>query len=203
MPRTKADLAASPSGSGVVVAINDDGAYQRSGLVLLSPATNKIRWQLLHLPPIGSVAVSPDGNTVAVGLVGVADRDAVVLLLDAQSGKQVAALGYNDTLDFMPGRTYPRYGRGVSQSMYSPDGLLLYGLSDDTLFAWDIVAKKYLWTRDTPAVIEAPPELPDPLPYGHATDFTLSPDGHQIAALRDVLRIASAGRTKLGQVQSP
>jgi hypothetical protein len=61
--------------------------------------------------------------------------------------------------------TYPRFGSGVSQLKYSPDEALLYGLSNDTLFAWDVAAKKYLWIADIPAVIEAPPELPDPLPY--------------------------------------
>jgi len=197
-PRQISVLVASPSGSGIVAAIHDDGAPQQPRVFFMSPATGKIVWQLVQPFTIGSIAVSPDGNTVAVGLVGVTDRDLGVLLLDARSGKQVGGIGDDKNSYFVPGLVYPRYGSGVSQLMYSPDGALLYGLSNDTLFAWDVAAKKYLWTQDVPAVIEAPPELPDPLPYGHATDFTLSPDGRQIAALRDVLRIATAGRTMPG-----
>jgi WD40 repeat protein len=189
-------LVASRYGSNVVAAINDDGASQQSRVVFMSPSTGQIVWQRAQPFTIGSVAISPDGNTVAVGLVGVPDRDLGVVLIDAHTGKQVGGLGVDLNLSFMPGITYPRFGSGVSQLKYSPDGALLYGLSNDTLFAWDVAAKKYLWITDIPAVIEAPPDLPDPLPYGHATDFTLSPDGRQIAALRDTLRIATAGRTK-------
>lgn len=197
-PRQVAALAAAPSGSAVVAAVNDTGSSRASRLYLFSPATGKLVWQLSSQPTIGSVTISPDGNTVAVGLVGVPDSDAGVLLLDLHSGKQTGALGFDETLNFMPGVTYPRYGSGVSQLAYSPDGSLLYGLSNDTLFAWDVRAKKYLWTRDVPAVIEAPKNLPDPLPYGHATGFALSPDGKQIAAIRDALRVATAGPAKPG-----
>jgi hypothetical protein len=194
--RRIAELVASPSGSAIVVAINDDGASQQSQVVFMSPSTDRIVWQRAQPFTIGSIAMSPDGNTVAVGLVGVPDSDLGVVLLDAHSGKQVGGLGVDLDLSFMPGTVYPRFGSGVSQLKYSPSGALLYGLSNDTLFAWDVAAKKYLWITDVPAVIEAPPNLPDPLPYGHATDFTLSPDGRQIAALRDALRIVTAGRMK-------
>ncbi len=162
----------------------------------MSLSTRQIVWQQAQPFTIGSVAMSPDGSTVAVGLVGVPDSDLGVVLLDAHSGKQMSGLGVDLDLDFSPGTVYPRFGSGVSQLRYSPDGALLYGLSNDTLFAWDVAAKKYLWITDIPAVIKAPPNLPDPLPYGHATDFALSPDGRQIAALRDALRIATAGRIK-------
>ena len=190
------ELAAMPSGSGVIAAINDEGAPQQSRVVFISPATGKMVWQLVQPFTIGSVAVSPDEKTVAVGLVAVSDRDLGVLFLDARSGKQAGGIGDDPNSYFVPGLVYPRFGSGVSQLRYSPDGALLYGLSNDTLFAWDVAAQRYLWTRDVPAVIEAPKDLPDPLPYGHATDFALSPDGRQIAALRDALRIATAGRMK-------
>ncbi len=190
-----AAVAADSSGSAIVVAITNSRLHQQQ-VVLCSPATGQVIWQFAPQSTISSVAISPDGKTIAVGLFGVADRDLGVLLLDARSGKQMGGLGLDLDLDFMPGTVYPRYGTGVSQLSYSPDGAILYGLSNDTLFAWNVSAKKYLWTKDVPAVIEAPPELPDPLPYGHASDFALSPDGKQIAALRNALRIGAAGRTK-------
>lgn len=188
-------MAASSPGSGVALAVNDD-PYGASQLFFFSPPLDKVLWQLAKLPTIGSVAISPDGNTVAVGLVAVTERDFGVLLLDARSGKQLGGLGADKDSYFIPGLVYPRFGSGVSQLTYSADGALLYGLSNDTLFAWDVVAKKYLWNVDVPDYIEAPADLPDPLPYGHATDFVLSPDGRQIAALRDLLQITNAGRIK-------
>jgi WD40 repeat protein len=193
-----AAVAATPSGSGIVVGVNNDRSSSVSQLLMASPTTGAVVWKLENLPTIGSVTVSPDGGTVAAGLVGVPDSAAGVLLLDAKTGKQTGALGVDLALNFMPGTVYSRYGSGVSQLQYSPDGALLYGLSNDTLFAWDVAAKKYLWTRDVPAVIEAPQQLPDPLPYGHATGFALSPDGRQIAAIRDALRVATAGRMRPG-----
>jgi WD40 repeat protein len=196
--RWLAGLAAAPSGSVVVAAVKQDDAARQELVVAYSPFTGKELWRFAEFSTLASVAVSPDGNTVAVGLVGVADRDLGVLLLDAHTGKQIGGLGVALELNFMPGTVYPRFGDGVAELIFSPDGSLIYGLSNDTLFAWDLTAKKYLWIKDVPAVIEAPPDLPDPLPYGHATDFTLSPDGRQIAALRDVLRVAAAGRTRPG-----
>ena len=192
------EMAASPSGSGILVAISEESSYGSSQLVFLSPATNKVLWQLGELPTIGSASVSPDGKIVAVGFVGVPDSAAGVFLLDVQTGKQVGALGFDEKLVFAPGGVYPRFGSGVSQLAYSPDGTLLYGLSNDTLFAWDVSAKHYLWIQDVPALIEAPTNQPDPLPYGHATGFALSPDGRQIAAVRDALRVATAGRAQPG-----
>ena len=194
--RTVVALTATASGSGLIAAVNDAGADSAPRVFMISPATGRVVWQLGNLPTVASIAVSPDGSTVAVGFRGVPDSAAGVILLQAESGKQVGTLGFDEKLDFAPGVTYPRWGDGVTQLAYSPDGALLYGLSNDTLFAWDVVAKHYLWTRDVPAVIEAPSDLADPLPYGHATTFALSPDGHQIAAARDALRIATAGRVR-------
>ena len=191
-------LAVNASGSLLVVAIDYGGLGKPSQVVCFSLATGKMMWQLMQPFTVGSVAVSPDGNTVAVGLVAVTERDSGVLLLDARSGKQVGGIGDDPNSYFIPGLVFPRFGSGVSQLRYSPDGAVLYGLSNDTLFAWDVAAKKYVWTKDVPAVIEAPPDLPDPLPYGHATGFTLSPDGRQIAVVRDAVRVAAAGRTKPG-----
>lgn len=189
-------LAGTPSGADLIFGVNYLDANLGSHLYMISTSTGQIEWQLENLPTIASLAVAPGGDTVAVGFRGVADSDAGVVLLGMQSGKQVADLGFDEKLEFAPGVTYPRWGDGVAELAFSPDGTLLYGLSNDTLFAWDVTAKRYLWTRDVPAVIEAPPDLPDPLPYGHATTFALSSDGRQIAAARDALRIATAGRTK-------
>ena len=189
-------FAATSSGSGVVAAVNDDVGESACGVFMISPTSGRVAWRVGKLPRIGSLAVAPDGGTIAVGLVGIPDKDPGVIVLQTSSGKQVGALGFDEKLGFAPGVTYPRYGDGVEQLAFSPDGSLLYGLSNDTLFAWDMGAKKYLWIRDVPAVIEAPPDLADPLPYGHATTFALSPDGRQIAAARDTLRIATAGRSR-------
>jgi hypothetical protein len=189
-------LAATSSGSGVIAAVNDDDTYAAPHVFMVSPSTGHVMWQLGKLPRIASVAVAPDEGTVAIGFVGVPDGAPGVVLLETQTGKQVSSLGFDEKLIFAPGVTYPRFGVGVSQLAYSPDTALLYGLSNDTLFAWDLAAKHYLWIRDVPALIKAPPDLPDPLPYGHATTFALSPDGRQLAAARDVLRVATAGHTR-------
>jgi hypothetical protein len=191
-----AAVAATASGSEVFVAVNGEDARISSRVMMLSSATGRVIWRHEHLPTIASMAVAPDGTTLAVGFIGVPDRDPGVILLKASSGDQADALGFDERLLFAPGVVYPRFGSGVSQLAYSPDGQLLYGLSNDTLFAWDVAARRYLWTCDVPAVIRAPASLPDPLPYGHATGFVLSPDGRQIAAMRDVVRVATAGRAR-------
>jgi hypothetical protein len=188
-------LAATRSGSELFAAVNDESDNSASHLYAMSPASGEVIWQTGKLPEIGSAKVAPDGATVAVGLVGVPDRDAGVVLFETKSGKQSGSLGFDKKLIFAPGMVYPRFGSGVSQLNYSPNAALLYGLSNDTLFAWDVASNAYLWIRDVPAVIEAPAELPDPLPYGPATGFVLSPDGRQIAAVRDALWVATAART--------
>ena len=125
-------------------------------------------------------------------------QEKALFLLRSASGEQLAALGGDDKLQIDPGTVYPRWGGGMEHVEFSPNGALLYGLTGDTLFAWDMAAKRYLWARDVPAVIEAPPDMPDPLPYGHATTFALSPDGRQIAVARDAIRVATAGRARPG-----
>ncbi len=194
--RTDMVMALTASGSGVVVAVNDTGAGSASWLLMISTADGRVMWRLDHQPTIASLAIAPDGKTVAVGFRGVSDSAAGVNLLQTDSGEQVGALGFVEKFDFAPGVTYPQWGDGVAQLALSPDGALLYGLSNDTLFAWEIAGKRYLWTRDVPAVVTAPRDRPDPLPYGHATSFALSPDGRQIAVARDVLRVATAGRDR-------
>jgi hypothetical protein len=114
-------LAATRSGSELFAAVNDESDNSASHLYAMSPASGEVIWQTGKLPEIGSAKVAPDGATVAVGLVGVPDRDAGV---------------------------YPRFGSGVSQLNYSPNAALLYGLSNDTLFAWDVASNAYLWIRD-------------------------------------------------------
>ena len=194
LTRTVQSIAATPDGSVLVIDILD---YTGKHLIFAAASGSKeVLWQQSPKNIPTALAMSPDGHTVAVGLQGVGASEAGVLLLDVNTGKQTASLGWDEHLDFVPGQTYPRWGAGISQLIYSSDGTILYGLSNDTLFAWDVAGKRYLWIRDVPAVIVAPKDLPDPLPYGHATTFALSPDGHQIAAARDTLRIATAGRTR-------
>ena len=187
-------LAITPDGSILTFAIAD---FPHHDLVMASlTGSGRALWRTQPANTPTTVTFSPDGAIVVVGFEGVGGEDPGVILLQTSSGKQVGALGFDEKSGFAPGVTYPRYGGGVEQLAFSPDGSLLYGLSNDTLFAWDMGAKKYLWIRDVPAVIEAPPDLADPLPYGHATTFALSPDGRQIAAARDTLRIATAGRSR-------
>jgi hypothetical protein len=194
LTRTVQSIAATPVGSVLVIDILD---YTGKHLIFAAALGSKeVLWQQSPKNIPTALAISPDGHTVAVGMQGVGASEAGVLLLDVNTGKQIAALGWDEHLDFVPGQTYPRWGAGISKLIYSSDGTILYGLSNDTLFAWDGAARRYLWTRDVPAVIEAPKDQPDPLPYGHATTFALSPDGRQIAAARETLRIATAGRTR-------
>jgi hypothetical protein len=100
-------LVASRYGSNVVAAINDDGASQQSRVVFMSPSTGQIVWQRAQPLTIGSVAISPDGNTVAVGLVGVPDRDLGVVLLDAHTGKQVGRARSRSQFIFYAGNDVP------------------------------------------------------------------------------------------------
>jgi hypothetical protein len=141
-------LAATRSGSELFAAVNDESDNSASHLYAMSPASGEVIWQTGKLPEIGSAKVAPDGATVAVGLVGVPDRDAGVVLFETKSGKQSGSLGFDKKLIFAPGMVYPRFGSGVSQLNYSPNAALLYGLSNDTLFAWDVASNAYLWIRD-------------------------------------------------------
>jgi hypothetical protein len=194
-------MAASRDGSTLVVGIQDDnvkGATRSHLVVAVRPSSGSVVWRYEPPEPPRTLALSPSGELVAVGLWGQNSAGEGLFLLRAASGQQVAALPYDEKTGVDPGAVYPRWGEGMEQVAFSPDGTLLYGLTNDTLFAWDIATKRYLWARDVPAVIEAPPEMPDPLPYGHATGFALSPDGRQIAAERDALRIVTAGRTRPG-----
>ena len=187
-------IAVTPDGSILTSAIAD---FPHHDLVIASlTESGKALWQMKPANTPTTLTFFPDRNILAVGFKGVGGEDPGVLLLEAKSGTQTEALGFDKRLMFTPGESYPSWGDGVSQLAFSLDGGILYGLSDDTSFAWDTSAQKYLWTRDVPADFVNPPDVSHPLPYGHATTFALSTDGRQIAAARGSLRVATAGRIR-------
>ena len=197
--RTVSAIVADRDGSTLVIGIEDvnvKGAKRAHLVLAVRPSTGFIVWRYEPPAPPRTISLSPGDEFVAVGLWGQDPAGEGLFLLRSASGQQIAALSEDDKLQVDPGAIYPRWGGGMENIRFSPDGSWLYGLTGDTLFAWDTAARHYLWAREVPAVIVAPPDQPDPLPYGHATGFALSPDGRQIAAIRDVLRVASAGRTR-------
>ncbi|WP_419805305.1 WD40 repeat domain-containing protein [Terriglobus sp.] len=187
-------ITATPDGSNLVL-----GLYEPHGknfAISLTPLSGRILWQREFEPIPTKLVMGPDGHTLALGFGGVFGDGPGVLILNSTSGKQEQALGADDKLDFEPGAMYNTWGNGIVGLAFSPDQGLLYGVSNDTLFAWDLKAQHYLWVQDIPGVFETPRDLHDILPYGHASALALSPDGKQLAAARTVLHVTSAGSTR-------
>jgi RNA polymerase sigma factor (sigma-70 family) len=123
---------------------------------------------------ISSLALSPDGKTLAAGLDTYTGRDTdqgVVLFLEAATGREVRQI------------TIPRWGRGSAYVAYSPDGrtLAVYG-RDEKVYLVDVASSSV--TREVSG------------PQGLTGGVAFSPDGRALAAwLHD-----SDSEEKLGEI---
>lgn len=193
--RSVAAIAAASDGSLLFVAIAD---FQLAGgsVLAIAASSNRIVWQhrVQHTPT--TLTVSPDNRTLAAGFAGVPESDAGVLLYATESGKQTGSLGIDADLGFLPGEQYAAWGNGIVGLAFSPDQAVLYGVSNDDLFAWDMQAKRYLWVVEIPADPGHAKDSPELIALGHTSGLALSPNGKQLAVARGMLRITSAGRMR-------
>ncbi len=144
-----------------------------------------------------SIALSPDGNTIAAG-----DSNGTVHVLDAASGEERAILqghtGYVTSVAFSPDGEYLvsasnyiydltirvwQVSTGEQQTLrdhylwpiqslaYSPDGAMIaYGTAEGTIHLWN------------PTTDEAPRILTQPANGGEILSLAYSPDGQQLVA---------------------
>ena len=104
-------------------------------------------WIQRQLGIVKSIAVSPDGKTVAVGYYGPGNTPAGVVLLAASTGQQTGSIPDSEELNFRPSETFPQGSSGVSGLVFSPDSALLYGTFNHTLFAWRLGERALGWQR--------------------------------------------------------
>jgi WD40 repeat protein len=112
----------------IAIALSDTGC---SGLQLSSSSLSKV--QLLrtltgHSSGVASVAISPDGQTLASG-----SRDETIKLWDLATGKLL--------------HTLTGHSSDVASVAISPDGQTLASGSDKTIKLWDLATGKLLHTQ--------------------------------------------------------
>lgn len=191
--------AGTPNGAILVFSIADESYLhlnpEASGdLIAVSVATNKLLWQLRQIATVKSLAISPDGNTVAVGYYGTSElpnsthNDDSVVFFSVADGHVLGGVTSDVDHDFTPDETFPSGSSGVSGLTFSPDGSLLYGVYNFTVFAYDIAANKPVWTYKIKQ-IEKYFDLGASL-FG----VGISPDGKRLAITGNGSYLLTAGR---------
>ena len=167
---------------GSMLAVSVEDSRFGGEIVAVQTSTNRVLWTSKQAGTASSLTFSPDGNTVAVGYHTASEGENGLQIFDAKTGQVLAAL--NKSPDGTPlGIGFASWGEGVKQLFFAPHSQTLLGLSNDTLFAWDVKTHKFLWSEDVPDRLHEAADHSGPT--GHVSALGLSEDGTRLAAARD------------------